>query len=126
MTFYIPRAICTQELIIISRPIRKSLLIHEVNYSKSGINDKLGWQQEKDQPVLLQNVRIEPKERILQASNGETVNSTTILFWDAQHSTNCVFELNALIEWRGKELLIKKIDEHWDDSKLHHIELSLL
>lgn len=114
------------ELIIISRPIKKSLLIHTVDYIQSGVDDDLGWGDETGAPATINNVRIEPKEVSTQDANGAVITSNTTLFWDNEHSTEVEFKQNGKIVWNNKTFYIKQIDEFYDDKKLHHIELRLI
>ncbi|WP_277631483.1 putative minor capsid protein, partial [Atopococcus tabaci] len=63
------------------KPIRRDLLIHTVEYAEKGGDSMWGSGEHKD-PVTVEYVRVEPKSRFVRGSNGESIESDTVLFWD--------------------------------------------
>lgn len=108
-----------------SKPIKRSLLIHKVTYVPKN-NDDLGWGEGPSEAVTVENVRLEPKTKTSRTATGETVDSTTTLFWDATFSDPVDWELDSEVLWKGKRLVIQGIDEYWDAEKLHHKEVRLI
>ena len=107
-----------------AKPIKRRLLIHEVVYEKKQEDD--GWSGEYATPVTIEKVRLEPKTKLVRSDTGDSVESTTTLFWDVVFSSPVNWVLNSKVTFNGKNMEIKQVDEFYDGEKLHHLELRLI
>ncbi|MGJ9460289.1 putative minor capsid protein [Oceanobacillus sp. CF4.6] len=67
------------------RAIPKKLLIHNVDYEKNLGDD--GWDSTYDEPIAIENVRVEATSRLQRGSNSEGTAISHVLIVDRKHST---------------------------------------
>lgn len=110
-----------------AKPIRRSLLIHTVEYREYiGEDDTWNGSDNYAVPEILERVRVEPKRIVSANGNGESVVMKTLLFHDTVHSTPIVFKEKSKVTFDGKEMIVSEINEFYDRSRLHHVEVLLL
>lgn len=109
-----------------ARPIRLSLLIHTVQYLEYiGENSTWGGSGDYAPAVTIERVRVEPKQTVVSNGNGESIVMQSLLFHDSVYSTPIDFKDKSKIIFNGKEMIVKKINEFYDRSSLHHVEVGL-
>jgi len=113
-----------QELITLAKPIQKRLLIHTVIYKEKQADD--GWGNEYKEPVIINQVRIEPKTKLVRSNTGESVESTTTIFWDCVFSSPATFINGSKITFEGIEYELRQTDKFYDADRLHHLELRVI
>ncbi|WP_277630396.1 putative minor capsid protein [Atopococcus tabaci] len=104
-------------------PIPAFLLIHTVQYTPPSDGS---WGSGNNNPIAIENVRVEPKSDVVQSGVGVAVVSNTTLFWDAVNSTPVDFKEQGTITFQTDTYTIDKINEFFDEEKLHHLELVLV
>ncbi|EJQ55099.1 MULTISPECIES: putative minor capsid protein [Bacillus cereus group] len=110
-----------------AKPMRRSLLIHTVEYLEyKGEDDSWGGSDNYAEPVKLERVRIEPKKTFVSNGNGDSVVMQTLLFHDAVHSTPITFKEKSKVIFNGKEMTVSKVSDFYDRSRLHHVEVALV
>ncbi|PFD98918.1 minor capsid protein [Bacillus sp. AFS023182] len=110
-----------------AKPIRRSLLIHTVEYlGYKGEDDTWGGNDNYKPPVTIERVRIESKKTVVMNSNGDSVVMQTLLFHDAVHSTPVTFKEKSKVILNGKEMTVSKVSDFYDRSNLHHVEVLLV
>ncbi|MFJ8457276.1 putative minor capsid protein [Bacillus paramycoides] len=110
-----------------ARPIRRSLLIHTVEYLQyKGEDDTWGGNDNYEPPITIKLVRIEPKKTVVLGSNGNSTVMRTLLFHDAAHSTPVTFKEKSKVVFNGKEMTVSEVSEFYDRSRLHHTEVVLV
>lgn len=110
-----------------AKQIRRSLLIHTVEYHEyTGEDDTWGGSGNYAPPVTIERVRVEPKRTVTPNSNGESIVMKTLLFHDAVHSTPIIFKEKSKVVFNGKEMIINEINEFYDRGRLHHTEVRML
>lgn len=113
------------QVIALVKPIRKSLLIHEVEYHKWDDNDRFGGGYAA--PVTVKNVRIEPKDRYVVDSNSGSVDSATLLIVDGRHSTPIDLQEQSKVIFEGEEYIVQSVNTFYARSKKpHHWEAVLV
>lgn len=108
-----------------AKPIRRSLLIHEVTMLNSEKEDSWGDVVPGEDKVI-KYVRLDPKSKEMTSGTGEKIVSNTTLFWDATHSTPVEWKEQSKVKWGEKELTVEAVDYFYDRSKLHHVEVRLV
>ncbi|MDN6288883.1 MAG: putative minor capsid protein [Tetragenococcus koreensis] len=103
-------------------PIPKGLLIHEITYEdfKSGRHG-----DEYLEPQEVKYVRLDAKTKRIKTADGQDIISQTTLFWDAVNSDYCRFHKNGRVTFNGTQMHVKEVGLFHDESKLHHLEVSL-
>ncbi|MCC5894837.1 MAG: hypothetical protein JJU16_05185 [Alkalibacterium sp.] len=103
-------------------PIPKSLLIHEITYEdyESGRHGDI-----YHDPIDVKHVRLESKSKRIKTANGQDIIAQTTLFWDAVNSDECRFHKNGRVTFNGSQMHVKEVHLFHDESKLHHLEVSL-
>ena len=112
-------------VITLFRPIQKRLLIHEVEYSKYS---KDNWAGESyEEPININNVRIEPKTSLLKSGDGEEVQSSSLLFIDKTQSIPLLkLEEKDKVVFQNKEMTVQKVNVFYNTKDIHHWELILV
>lgn len=109
---------------IVSKPIRRDLLIHNVIYKP--LKQKDSWGHSSNEEVLVNRVRIEIVNKLIQSATGNSLKSETLMFWDRVHSSPCEFEEEGKIIHDGVEMTIIEIRKKFAKNSLHHLELRLI
>lgn len=110
-----------------ARPIPRKLLIHSVKHKYNGTKDSWGnitYANERD----LTRVRIEPTaKRVLSRDNTE-IQLTSLMFYDCVNSnpTGINFIIGDAIVLGTINYVVESIEQLYDESKLHHIEVGLV
>ena len=108
-----------------AKPIRKSLLIHEIEYHEYNTDDRFGGGYMT--PVTVKHVRVEPKDSYVVDSNGGSINSSTLLIVDATHSTPINLQEQSKVIFDGEEYVVQKVNTFFARSKKpHHWEAVLV
>jgi hypothetical protein len=108
------------------QPIPKSLLIHKA--SIKGIKSTDIWGVENCSPFIeLKYVRFEPYKRIIRDKSNNEIQSNTQMFYDCRNSRpkNQGFNTDTIISINGEEKRVISVEEHYDNRKLHHLEIIL-
>jgi len=113
-----------EELVLLVNPIKRRLLIHSIEYKEKQEDD--GWSGEYKEPQTINQVRVEPKTKLVRSGTGESVESTTTIFWDVVFSTPITFVKGSRITFNNNEMELRQVDEFYDGEKLHHLELRLI
>lgn len=105
-------------------PIKKSLLIHEIEY-QDFTEGRYGNDYGEKQTV--KHVRLDPKSKRIKTPNGEEFIAQTTLYWDATHSDYCRFHKNGKVIFNGMEMHVGEVAIFYDDrpDKVHHLEVFL-
>ncbi|QIW21328.1 putative minor capsid protein [Bacillus thuringiensis] len=107
-----------------AKPIRRSLLIHTIQYLEyKGEDDTWGGSDNYAPAVMIKRVRVEPKKNVVSNGNGESLVTNTLLFHDSVHSTPVTFKEKSKVIFNGKEMIVKKVAEFYDRAFLHHVEV---
>ncbi|HFJ9375105.1 TPA: putative minor capsid protein [Bacillus nitratireducens] len=112
-------------------PIPRHLLIHTVEYHEYiGEDDTWGGSSASyAPPITLKHVRVQPNEKVYNATTGDSVTFQSILFHDAVNSSPAdqTFKEKSKIVWNGKEMFIKEVEPHYttNPNRPHHTELYL-
>ncbi|MBJ8031446.1 putative minor capsid protein [Bacillus cereus group sp. N21] len=110
-----------------AKPIRRSLLIHTIQYLEyKGEDDTWGGSDNYKPAVTIERVRVEPKKTVVLNGNGDSTVMQTLLFHDAVHSTPAVFKEKSKIIFDGEEMTVKEVNKFYDRSNLHHMEVELV
>lgn len=107
-----------------AKPIRKKLLFHEIVYKEKQPDD--GWGNLFKEPTTIKQIRVEPKTKLVRSSTGESVESTTTVFWDCVFSSPANFVNGSKITFDETEYELRQIDKFYDADRLHHLELRLI
>jgi len=108
------------------RSIPVNLLIHSVVYYK-----RIGKTEYEeilyDSGIELKKVRVEPKHRIIKNTDGDDLQSQSILFYDSVKSVprDIDFNMNDKITFNNKDYIILAVNDFYDNKKLHHKEIAL-
>lgn len=107
------------------KPIPLHLLIHTVEYHEYDPNSQ--FQDSYKTPVSIEFVRVEPSNKLITNSNGESITSKATLFVDATFSNPIPsFVEKSKILFEGKEYYVHAVDTLYAISKTpHHWELTL-
>lgn len=107
------------------KPIPKKLLIHNVEYYE--YDSESSFQNSYKTPVTISYVRLEPQNKVVNNTGGESITSKAVLFVDVVNSTPIPnFVEKSKVVWKGKEMYIQSIDELFADTPIpHHWELNL-
>ncbi|MED1012133.1 putative minor capsid protein [Bacillus mycoides] len=109
-----------------AKPIRRSLLIHTIEYLEyKGEDDTWSGSDNYKPAVKIERVRVEPKNTVVSNGNGESLIANTLLFHDSVHSTPVVFKEKSKVIFNGKEMTVSKVSDFYDRNSLHHVEVLL-
>lgn len=100
------------------------MLIHSIEYKE--IEPDEGWGVVFKETKTINQVRVEPKTKLVRSGTGESVESTTTIFWDVVFSTPATFVKGSKLTFNGNEMELRQVDEFYDGEKLHHLELRLI
>ncbi len=109
------------------RSIPKCLLIHEAVHAESTDSDRWGSETLVKRQKM-DNIRIEPTEKVIRDKNNAEVQLAAILFYDCRNSRPKGMEFKADdIILVNKEMYKGQVCEPlYDAKKLHHWELGLV
>lgn len=107
-----------------AKPIKRSLLIHDVSYEERQNDNR--WDEDYSPAVNVERVRVEPKIILITNSSGKSVQSNTTLFHDAVHSTACDFKVDSKVTFDGSTYTVGGVDYFYDNMRLHHKEVRLV
>jgi len=107
------------------KPIPLHLLIHTVEYHEYDSNSP--FQDSYKAPVSIEFVRVEPSNKLITNSNGESITSKATLFVDATFSNPIPnFVEKSKIVFEGKEYYVHVVDTLYAMINTpHHWELIL-
>ncbi len=108
------------------KPIPKNLLIHSAYALKLSKPERWGERSEEKRTEL-SRIRIEPSSTLRLSKSNEQVQLAAVLFYDCRNSrpAGIDFSLIDKIEFEGEKYNIVGIRRHYDDKKLHHVEVEL-
>ena len=119
-------------------PIPKKLLPHSAELITKFNADKWGNASESDS-TLLEHIRIEPSEKIIQEDFEKKIKLSATLFYDQKNSfPDVIFALNGdvigeknvdvqQVIFGGRIFTVKTIEAHYADCKnIHHYEIGLV
>lgn len=110
-----------------SRPIPKTLLIHQAKYLTGKTTDDWGNViYANEQPLRF--VRFEPSSKLVLSKDNQELQLSLLMFYDQHNSSpaGLIFEVDEQIEYRGKKYTIVLNDLEHDESGLHHQEVGLV
>ena len=107
------------------RPIKKRILIHEIEYREKVSDDFMGTQYRDG--IIVSNVRVEPKDKISQNGTDKSVVANHLIFIDMFYTKpeyiTSLIKAEDKILFAGKELEVVEVREIYDGSRLHHLEI---
>lgn len=112
-------------------PIPLHMLIHTVEYHEYIGEDDIwgGSSASYAAPIVIERVRVQPNEKVYNATTGDSVTFQSILFHDSINSAhpNQIFKEKSKIVWNGKEMFIKEVEPLYTTNphRPHHTELYL-
>jgi hypothetical protein len=107
------------------RPIPRNYLIHKVKVLSEIIRDTWGNEIPGTETVI-SFVRVEPKTKLVIDKQNRQVKLSALVFYDMVNSTPAhEFSVSDRIIFKGRTYNIAVIDELYDASKLHHLEIGL-
>lgn len=110
-----------------SRPIPKSVLIHQAIYLTGKTTDDWGnTTYANKQPIY--NVRFEPSGRLTRSKDNQELQLSLLMFYDQRNSrpSGLVFKVDEQIEYKGQTYTIVSNDLEHDEKGLHHQEVGLV
>ncbi|MFP3414995.1 putative minor capsid protein [Bacillus sp. SIMBA_074] len=108
-----------------AKPIRRSVLIHTVEYLEYKGEGTWGGSENYAPAKKIERVRVEPKNTVVSNGNGESLVTNTLLFHDSVHSTPVTFKEKSKVIFNGKEMTVSKVSDFYDRGSLHHVEVLL-
>lgn len=108
------------------KPIPKNLLIHSA-YAVE-LNEREGWDEPTEKKrTQLSKLRIEPSSTLRISKSNQQVQLAAVLFYDCRNSHPKDFDFSHVdkIEIDGEQHNIVSIQKHYDNKKLHHVEVEL-
>lgn len=108
------------------KPIPKNLLIHSAYAIKLGEPER--WEAPPEiEWTKLSHIRIERSSALRISKTNEQVQPAAVLFYDCRNSRPGNFDFSHAdkIETDGVQYNIMSIERHYDDKKLHHLEVEL-
>lgn len=108
------------------KPIPKNLLIHSAYAIKLGEPER--WEAPPEiEWTKLSHIRIERSSALRISKTNEQVKPAAVLFYDCHNSRPSGFDFSHAdkIETDGVQYKIMSIERHYDDKKLHHLEVEL-
>lgn len=107
-----------------SIPIPRRLLIHTATGCKPGAIDPYGNRQETE--YTLEKVRFEPSKKLSHQNDGEFREDKYTLFIDERNSiVSDEIATNDKIKFLTETLVVRQIDNLYDERGLHHKEVYL-
>lgn len=107
-----------------AKPIKKSLLIHEINVMPYDVKNNDDFYGEKK---LVEYVRVEPSQKAITDKQGNSIGISHMLFVDAMHSNPFNvgdYVVNSIIEFEGESLTVIAVEKLYTKG-LHHLEVML-
>lgn len=107
------------------KAIPSKLLIHSIEYEHYTGND--GWDDTWDEPITINNVRVEPVSQISRSSNAEGEQASHVVVVDRVHSSVFPdFAIKSRITFNGDPREVVDVKPFYGfGSKPHHYEVSL-
>lgn len=108
------------------KPIPKNLLIHSAYVIKLGEAERWEEPPEVDRKKL-SFIRYEPCSTLRLSKTNEQVQLSGELFYDCHNSRPKNFDFSEVdkIEVDGQRYNIVGVKKHYDEKKLHHVEVEL-
>ncbi len=109
------------------RSIPKCLLIHEAVHAESTDSDRWGSETLVKRQKM-DNIRIEPTEKVIRDKNNAEVQLAAILFYDCRNSRpkGMEFKADDIILVNKEMYKVQVCEPLYDAKKLHHWELGLV
>lgn len=108
------------------KPIPKNLLIHSAYAIE--LSDPERWgERSEEKRTELSRIRMEPSSTLRISKSNEQVQLAAVLFYDCHNSRPKDFDFSRAdkIEFEGAQYNIVSVQRHFDDKKLHHLEVEL-
>lgn len=108
------------------KPIPKNLLIHSACAVE--LSERVEWNEPTEEKrTELSRLRIEPSSTIRISKSNQQVQLAAVLFYDCRNSRPKDFDFSRAdkIEFEGEQYNIVSIQRHYDNKKLHHVEVEL-
>lgn len=108
------------------KPIPKNLLIHSAYAIKLGEPER--WEAAPEiGRTKLSRIRMEPSSTLRISKTNEQVQLSGVLFYDCRNSRPKDYDFSHAdkIEIDGVQYNIVGVQKHYDDKKLHHLEVEL-
>ena len=107
------------------KQIPKQLLIHSIKYEHYLGND--GWDDEWDDAITINNVRVEPVSQLNRSSDAEGTQANHVVIVDKKHSSAFPdFAIKSRITFNGDPREVVDVNPFYAfDSEPHHYELEV-
>lgn len=108
------------------RPIPKAMLIHSATLCRV-FADEYGNPTDQ-QTAVLEQVRFEPRRRLIRTRDNTELQSRLTLFVDARASTPHGVEIcvGDAVWWLGERFVVADVQALYDARRLHHWEVTLI
>lgn len=108
------------------QPMPVGLMIHSAALNNVVVDD---YQQESD--VLAANlsrIRIVPSTEVIVDANGSDVQCSATMYVDmvVSYPRNVDVQVGQSVVWRGIRYRVAVVQQRYDESKLHHLEVKLI
>ncbi|KGL44486.1 hypothetical protein EP56_07755 [Listeriaceae bacterium FSL A5-0209] len=103
--------------------IQRRLLIHNVEYKE--YIPKSAYGEEWEEPVPVNRVRVQPVNRVVKTSNGDDIQSSTLIFIDRINSSPAFRPSEkSIFIFDNREYNVVSVDEVYTrGSNVHHWEV---
>ncbi|MCM1055539.1 MAG: minor capsid protein [Bacteroides sp.] len=108
------------------KPIPKSWLIHTACAVE--LKEREGWEEPSERKrTELSRIRVEPSSNLRISKSNIQVQLSAVLFYDCRNSRPRDFDFSRAdkVEYDGEQYDIVSVQKHYDDRKLHHMEVEL-
>lgn len=108
------------------RPIPVRLLIHSAQLRHPSGVDR--WQKPTYEDTDLARVRIEPSGKVIRTKDNTELQLASMLFFDCRNSrpSGAVFQPGDIIVFGDLTYTIRTVEQMYDESRLHHLEVGLI